>query len=482
MNKLTILSLSTICFLLFSMCKDLDKPEPVLTKNDTVANFSFTSTNSFNTPSTVAFSNASTGTGTLTYLWNFADPTSGNANTSTLKDPSHEFKTAGLYDVTLTVTGINGSKEINKLITITAPIPSFKKIIIGSTNESLSDVVETSNGGFIAVGSAYNSKDSKGRALVLKFDAKGEVIANYQIGELTKSTDAVGVALNSDGSFFMGATVYNPTTSKFEAQIFKISSNDIVQTALTKVFTADYIEMRRFHKTNDGGCIFTGVKRKTGLDKNKIWVAKLDANFNTVFDVTFDGWTGTDVVQITDQNYIVVGEGEISTYKAIKIDNLGAEIKKEGPYNHAEVVIPYGVSIAKDGTPIITGDAQNSTGGNSYYAYLLNISTDISYKWHKAFGGADFSFGRSIAVFNNGDIVIVGNAGSDTNSDALFIKTDAQGNNPQRKQFGEPQNNEGLNKIITTKDGGLLMVGYSNDPKGTSDAYIIKTDKNGNIQ
>ena len=42
--------------------------------------------------------------GTLTYAWNFGDPTSGGANVSTSANPSHTYATPGTYTATLTVT------------------------------------------------------------------------------------------------------------------------------------------------------------------------------------------------------------------------------------------------------------------------------------------------------------------------------------------------------------------------------------------
>jgi gliding motility-associated-like protein len=43
-----------------------------------------------------------------TYSWNFDDPASGANNTSTLASPPHNYSNTGNYDVTLTVTNLNG--------------------------------------------------------------------------------------------------------------------------------------------------------------------------------------------------------------------------------------------------------------------------------------------------------------------------------------------------------------------------------------
>jgi gliding motility-associated-like protein len=58
-------------------------------------------------PQTITFQNQSTGAGTLSYVWNFGD---GLAN-STLQNPTHQYTTAGSFNVTLTVTSNTGCSQ-----------------------------------------------------------------------------------------------------------------------------------------------------------------------------------------------------------------------------------------------------------------------------------------------------------------------------------------------------------------------------------
>jgi len=68
--------------------------------------------------------------GTLTYLWNFGDAyaTPANPNTSALKNPSHKYSNAAIYQVSLTVTSNNGC-TVNKTRTFTVngsiPVANF---------------------------------------------------------------------------------------------------------------------------------------------------------------------------------------------------------------------------------------------------------------------------------------------------------------------------------------------------------------------
>lgn len=62
------------------------------------------------------------------WQWNFGDPASGGANTSSLQNPSHTFATAGTYDVKLIVTTDKGcaGAEVTKQVVINAsPVAAF---------------------------------------------------------------------------------------------------------------------------------------------------------------------------------------------------------------------------------------------------------------------------------------------------------------------------------------------------------------------
>ncbi|EAS19630.1 conserved hypothetical protein [Flavobacteria bacterium BBFL7] len=64
-------------------------------------------------------------------LWDFGDPSSGLNNTSTLPEPSHIYNTAGIYNVTLSITTIRGIYITSKEITIvTQPVANSVNDII----------------------------------------------------------------------------------------------------------------------------------------------------------------------------------------------------------------------------------------------------------------------------------------------------------------------------------------------------------------
>ncbi len=94
-----------------------------------VAGFTRTPT-SGSTPLTVAFTDTSTGTVT-SWLWNF-----GDGSTSLSQNPTHVYATAGVFVVTLAVTGPGGTSNTQNTVTATAPASAGTRVAFKVFNSS----------------------------------------------------------------------------------------------------------------------------------------------------------------------------------------------------------------------------------------------------------------------------------------------------------------------------------------------------------
>jgi len=77
--------------------------------------------------------------------------------------------------------------------------------------------------------------------------------------------------------------------------------------------------------------------------------------------------------------------------------------------------------------------------------------------------------------------------GGSKNTDGFLLKTDSKGNVQWKQTYGGPEDDQ-FNKVQQTSDGGYIMVGTTNSyGNGATrgdfylDAWVVKTDANGNI-
>jgi hypothetical protein len=149
-------------------------------------------------------------------------------------------------------------------------------------------------------------------------------------------------------------------------------------------------------------------------------------------------------------------------------------------------------SVTGDGNRCCTNDALLATRPR-YYRVAL---TPAGIHWNRLFGGSGEDNGLSVCPTSDGGYVVAavtgsfdGDAtGSHGYSDGLVLKLDANGAVQWVKAVGGTDN-DGLNSVKQTADGGYICAGYtsSNDGDvsgnhGGSDPWLVKLGTNGAIQ
>jgi hypothetical protein len=113
---------------------------------------------------------------------------------------------------------------------------------------------------------------------------------------------------------------------------------------------------------------------------------------------------------------------------------------------------------------------------------VYSEKTDIS--WEKIYGGNGNDAGDSVCQTTDGGFFIVGETSSKGagNRDIWVLKTDSEGNIEWDKTFGGEYYDRGKHGIQTS-DGGYILVGYTASfSSGLNDAWLIKLDSNGEIE
>lgn len=118
-----------------------------------------------------------------------------------------------------------------------------------------------------------------------------------------------------------------------------------------------------------------------------------------------------------------------------------------------------------------------------------SIPNNKAMAWNKTYGGTDYEFANAIVQLQNGDYVVSGATrssggdigGSRVGYDAWLAKMDNSGNKQWSVTYGGMTDDEYSTGLISTPDGGFMMIGYSfNNYKHY--AWAIKADATGNQQ
>ena len=132
---------------------------------------------------------------------------------------------------------------------------------------------------------------------------------------------------------------------------------------------------------------------------------------------------------------------------------------------------------------IITGYTK-STGAGASDAWLVKTDAEGDTLWTKTFGGETWDWGKDVLQTEDGGYLLVVRCYSfgQGGYDAWIIKTDSQGDTLWTKFWGE-EPDEWLSSVQQTNDGGYIFAGhtYSFGAK-SQDVWLVKSDSTGEVQ
>jgi hypothetical protein len=229
---------------------------------------------------------------------------------------------------------------------------------------------------------------------------------------------------------------------------------------------------RAIIQTLDGGFAVLGFSdsidddlvNKT-LSVNDYWLLKLNADGNIEWQRTYGGSKddrGQQVIQTSDGGFAIAG-----------------------------------YAMSDD------GDASNNEGFHDNWILRLDSAGEIL--WEKSFGFSGHDHSYDLVETPDGGIFFTGfldvtssnGEGSTNKSSGLTrhgvgefwgTKLDTSGNIEWRKFFGGTNNDRSFG-VINANDGGYILAGASesddfdiSNPKGSYDFWVVKVDKNGNLE
>ncbi len=350
----------------------------------------------------------------------------------------------------------------------------------GDDDEGFS-VQQTPDGGYIIAGYTW-SFGQPGGLWLIKTDAGGNKVWDRTLGGDYGSE----VRRTQDGGYII-AGVYYPSGKPYDAWLVK--TDETGNNVWDKSFGGGLDDHGYSAlQTSDGGYVMAGTY-SLGQGDFDVWLIKTDSVGNQVWDRMFGGhggdW-GRTVQQTSDGGYVVVSTTE--SYGAgssdawlVKTDSVGHRIWDE-TYGGSGEDDAYSVQQTSDGGYVIVGSTM-SAGAGSSDAWLTKTDSMGKKVWERTFGGKLDDGACSVQQTSDGGYVIAGETQSfgAGGYDAWLIRTDGNGDEVWNMTFGGGNDDYG-SCVQQTSDGGYIMVAttYSYGA-GSADAWLVKVDAEGRV-
>lgn len=159
-----------------------------------------------------------------------------------------------------------------------------------------------------------------------------------------------------------------------------------------------------------------------------------------------------------------------------------SQVTTEWTKNYGGINNDEGASVQQtsDGGYIVSGSTHSFGAGNSDI-WLLRTDSAGDTLWTKVFGGTGQEFGGAVKETTDNGFILTGHTSSfgAGSGDAWLIKTNSNGDTLWTKTFGGPAS-DGGSYVQQTSDGGFVICGTTNSfGAGNTDYWMIKTDGNG---
>ena len=346
-------------------------------------------------------------------------------------------------------------------------------------------VQQTNDGGYIIVGYTNSFGNSDTDIYLIKTDGNGDSLWTKTFGGTDKDK-GYSVQQTTDGGYIIVGS--SRSFGNGSADVYLIKTDVNGDSLWTKTFGGEGYEIgKSVQQTTDGGYIITGKSSSFGNGDNDIYLIKTDSQGDSIWTKTFVA-NGADeansVQQTNDGGYIITGyieyneeDGEVWL---LKTDGNGIQQWSQ-VFGGGGFDFSFSVKETTDDGYIIAGSNEE---GDNHQSYLIKTDNNGDSIWTKTFGGIDDeSTATSVELTSDGGYIIAGHLELDTDfSQHIYLfKIDNNGDSLWTKTFAPYFGNIGW-QVEQTLDGGYIIVGYTDESgNGNYQVLLIKTDDQGNI-
>ena len=354
----------------------------------------------------------------------------------------------------------------------------YIKTFGGSNDDEANDIINTSDGGFMVIGSSKSSDGliqkkigSESDILLIKFDSNKSIewVKNYggskdDRGQSVVEVSGIGYALlgysmsndgdasNNEGFHDNWVILIDSIGNIIWEKSYGFSGHDhaynIIKTKDGNLFFNGFLDVTASRGLGSTEKVEKSIKHGVG----EFWCHKIDLDGNILWRKYFGGTNNDrsyDSIETAEGDFILVGSSESS-------------------------------------------DNDISSPKGSYDIWVIKLTSNGDFLWERSYGGSKYETANSIIQSSDNKIHILGSTLSNDkdisfqmgSSDFWLLTLDSDGNLLSEQTFGGSNFDRGEKIEIDGKDN-LWIIGYSksidfdfNSNKGKNDAVLIQLSKN----
>jgi len=211
-------------------------------------------------------------------------------------------------------------------------------------------------------------------------------------------------------------------------------------------------------------------------------IGNAQVKYQKLFDFPGDDYnSGNSIVQTFDSCFIIAGEsgegGGTNEKLSLVKTNFFGDTLWTIHYIASKALVANSIRQTSDSCYILTGFVGDQ---QDYDVYLAKVSSLGDTIWTRTFGGINNDGSADVIQVTEGGYLLTGSTTriGEVRSDILLIRTDSIGDTLWTKTFGG-MDEEYSSTVRQTSDSGYVICGITSSFAQTKDIYLIRTNSNG---
>ncbi len=372
---------------------------------------------------------------------------------------------------------------------------TWAAVYAGGGAEEMEGIRQTTDGGYIITGSTDSWGDvANGDAWVVKLDPYGNIDWQKTYGGANDET-LLDVRQTSDGGYITVGWTKSFGVAKTDVWVVKLTANGAIEwqysyggSGQEQAWSVDL--------TSDGAYLVAGGTTSFGAGRSDYWVLKLDTSGTPIWQKTYggsknDGGAGSYpeyVVRAFEDaggRYVVASESYsfgsgVSDIWVLQLDSSG-NILWQAAYGGIDEDSMWTFAESAGGGYIVPGSTVSFSPDYSGDMWVLQLDTAGTIQWQKVFGvPGQWDEVLTVAPTSDGGSLIGGYVEQGQQDwDLLLLRLDSAGNALWKKfyEYGW----DWPNAMQETANGGLVVAGVAWPVPADLDLWVLSLDANGDI-